>query len=106
MARLSKLQKEKRNWRNSKEWKSFRHKMNVKQKGIDPITGGKLSRGANLHHRHVTADEEEYKNISNEDDYVMLNLMTHKVLHFCYTYYKKYGRDFLDRIEQELNKWY
>ena len=80
--------------------------MNVKQKGVDPITGGKLSRGANLHHRHVTADEEEYKDISNEDEYVMLNLMTHKVLHWCYIYYRKYGREFLDRIEQELNKWY
>ena len=106
MARLSKLQKEKRNWRNSKEWKAFRQRMNAKQNGFDPITGRKLSKTANLHHRHVTADEEEYKDISNEDDYVMLNLMTHKVLHWCYVYYKKYGREFLDRIEKELNKWY
>ena len=106
LAKLSKLQKAKRSYRNSKEWKSFRHKMNVKQKGIDPITGGKLSKSANLHHRHVTADEEEYQNITNEDDFVMLNLMTHKVLHWVYTYYKKYGREFLDRIEDELNKWY
>ena len=106
LAKLSKLQKAKRSYRNSKEWKSFRHKMNVKQKGIDPITGGKLAKGANLHHRHVTADEEEYQNITNEEDFVMLNLMTHKVLHWVYTYYKKYGREFLDRIEEELNKWY
>lgn len=29
-----------------------------------------------------------------------------KMFQFLKTYYKKYGRDFLDRIEDELNKWY
>lgn len=106
MPKLSKLQKSKRNFRNSKAWKEFRHKMNVKQKGIDPITGAKLAKGCNLHHRHVTAGEDDYKDMSNEEDFVMLNSMTHKMLHWAYTYYKKYGREFLYRIEEELNRWY
>lgn len=103
---MNKTQKSKQNWRNSKAWKAFRHQMNVLQHCIDPITGSKLAKGAHLHHRHVTANTEEYTDISNTDDYVMLNCMTHKMLHFIYTYYKKYGRAVLDRIEEELNRWY
>ena len=103
---MNKSQKSKRNFRNSKAWKEFRHKMNVLQHGIDPITGAKLTKGSNLHHRHISAGEDDYKDMSNEDDFVMLNSMTHKMLHWAYTYYKKYGREFLDRIEEELNKWY
>ena len=103
---MNKSQKSKRNFRNSKAWKEFRHEMNIKQKGIDPITGAKLTKGCNLHHRHITAGEDDYKDISNEDDFVMLNSMTHKMLHWTFTYYNKFGREFLDRIEEELNKWY
>ena len=103
---MNKAQKSKRNFRNSKAWRTFRHEMNIKQKGIDPITGAKLTKGCNLHHRYITAGEDDYKDISNEDDFVMLNSMTHKMLHWTFTYYKKFGREFLDRIEEELNKWY
>ena len=103
---MNKLQKSKRNFRNSKVWKAFRHQMNVKQHGIDPITGSKLYKGCNLHHRNVTAGEEEYQDISNPDEFVMLNQATHKALHWIYTYYKKYGRKFLDNIEEELRKWH
>ena len=103
---MNKAQKSKRNFRNSKAWKEFRHKMNVLQHGIDPITGAKLAKGCNLHHRHITAGEDDYKDMSNEDDFVMLNSMTHKMLHFGYTYYKKFGREFLDRIEEEWKRWY
>ena len=103
---MNKAQKSKRNFRNSKAWRTFRHEMNIKQKGIDPITGTKLAKGCNLHHRHITAGDDDYKDISNKDDFVMLNSMTHKMLHFGYTYYKKFGREFLDRIEEEWQRWY
>lgn len=102
---MNRLQKAKRSFRASKAWKKFRHQMNVKQKGIDPITGAKLCKGANLHHRNITANEEEYGDISNEEDFIMLNSMTHKVLHFLYRYYKK-DPTVLDRIKEELDKWY
>ena len=103
---MSKLQKSKRSFRSSKAWKTFRSKIHVKQKGIDPITGAKLTKGCNLHHRHISASEDDYKDMSNEDDFVMLNSMTHKMLHWAYTYYKKFGLEFLDRIEEELNRWH
>lgn len=96
-------QKKKRNFRASKRWKDFRHKIYAKQKGIDPITGSKLIKGCNLHHRNLSADE--YENIDNEDDFVMLNHMTHEMLHFLYRYYKK-DTLILDRIKEELERWY
>lgn len=106
MSKMSKLQKAKRSFRSSKAWKAFRHKKYTDQKGIDPITCSKLGKGCNLHHRNISANEEEYTDISNEDDFVMLQSTTHKFLHWGYTYYKKYGREFLDRIEEEWSKWY
>lgn len=105
MSKMSKLQKAKRSFRASKAWKLFRHKINVKQKGIDPITGAKLTKGCNLHHRHITSDEEEYGDISNEEDFVMFNSMTHKALHWLYKYYQK-DPSIMDRIEEEFSKWY
>ena len=60
---MNKAQKSKRNFRNSKAWRTFRHEMNIKQKGIDPITGAKLTKGSNLHHRHITAGDDDYKDI-------------------------------------------
>lgn len=103
---MSKLAKSKRNFRNSKAWKDFRHKMNVKQHGLDPVTLAKLAKGCNLHHRHISADEDDYKDMSDEDDFVMLNILTHKMLHWGYTYYKKYGKEFLERLEEEWKRWY
>ena len=102
---MNNIQKLKRNFRASKIWRNFRHEMNVKQNGRDPITGSKLGKSANLHHRHVTAGGDEYKDLSNEDDYVMLLSSTHKMLHFIYTYWKK-DPSILQRIEEELKKWY
>lgn len=105
MSKLSKLQKAKRSFRASKAWKEFRHKMNVKQKGIDPITDKKLCKGCNLHHRHITANEEEYTNISKDEDFVMLNKQTHEFLHWLYKYWKD-DPAIIERIVDEFGKWY
>lgn len=102
---MNKNQKAKRNFRASKIWKLFRHQKYVEQKGIDPITKHKLYKGENLHHRHVTADTDEYQDISNPEHYIMLNSMTHKFLHWIYRYWKD-DPDILDRIEKELETWY
>ena len=102
---MNKVQKAKRNFRASKIWKAFRHKKNVEQKGIDPITKKKLYKGCNLHHRHVTADTDEYQDISNPDHYIMLNKQTHEFLHWLYRYWKD-DPDIIDRIIEEMEKWY
>ena len=102
---MNKNQKEKRNFRASKVWKAFRKKMMNKQKGIDPITKHKLYKFWNLHHRHVTADTDEYQDISNEEHYICLNKQTHEFLHWIYRYWKN-DPDILNRIEEELETWY
>ena len=76
-----------------------------KQKGIDPITKHKLYKGWNLHHRHVTADTDEYQDISNEEHYVCLNKQTHEFLHWLYRYWKN-DPEILERLEIELETWY
>lgn len=100
---MNEAQKKKRNFRQSKKWKDFRHQKNVEQKGIDPITKKKLCKGANLHHRNLNADE--YENIENTDDFVMMNHQTHECLHWIYRYYKN-DKDILNRIREELEKWH
>lgn len=100
---MNESQKKKRNFRASKKWKDFRHKKNVEQKGIDPVTKKKLRKGCNLHHRNLK--EEDYENITNEEDFVLLNKATHDFLHEIYRYYKD-DPTILDRIKEELDKWH
>ena len=66
-------------------------------------TKKKLFKGANLHHRNLNADE--YENIENTDDFVMLNHQTHECLHWIYRYYKN-DPEILNRIREELEKWH
>lgn len=74
-------QKAKNKFRATKKWKDFRDKKRKEQK-VDPITGAKLTRMANLH--HCDLDESHYEDISNEDNFVFLNQMSHKVVHFFF----------------------
>lgn len=105
MAKLSEKQKSKRNFRNSKAWKLFRHDKNVEQKGLDPITGCKLTKTANCHHKLLDLDEEEYKNISDPSKFVIVNSSTHDVIHWCLRYIKKY-KDLrvLDFLYEEVKR--
>lgn len=74
-------QKWKNKFRSSKAWKEFRTKLRHTQK-VDPITGQKLTRLANLH--HCDLNESHYEDLSNEDNFVFLNQMSHKVVHFFF----------------------
>lgn len=99
---MNDIQKMKRNFRNSKAWKEFKKKKKEEQGKYDPITGGKLSRTANLHHRDL--DEDHYTDISCSDNFVLLNHNTHEFLHWLYRYYQK-DPVIIERIEKELKKW-
>ena len=103
MAKLSDKQKDKRNFRNSKAWKLFRHEKNVEQKGLDLITGCKLTKTANVHHKIL--DEDKYKDISDKDNFIMINSSTHDTIHWCLRYIKKYGDlRVLDALYKEVEK--
>jgi len=88
-------QKWKTKFRASKEWKEFRDRMREKQK-VDPVTGAKLTRMANLHHKDL--DEANYTDLSDEDDFVFVNQMTHKCIHFLFS--KSKPKEWRRRIEK------
>jgi len=79
---MSYSQKDKTKFRASKKWKDFRDRIRHSQV-TDPVTGAKLGRMANLHHKDL--NEEHYEDLSNEDNFVFLNKMTHDVVHFLFS---------------------
>ena len=88
-------QKDKTKFRGSKKWRDFRDKKRKEQVN-DPVTGAKLTRMANLHHKDL--NEEHYEDISNEDNIVFLNKKTHDVVHFFFL--KSKPTEWRKRIER------
>lgn len=105
---MTESQKRKRAFQKSKKWREFRHRKNVSQKGLDPVTGKKLTKLANLH--HLDLDESHYTDIEDdiedESRFVLVNRKTHETIHFLFTYYKSdpgiIGR--LETILEEMKK--
>lgn len=93
-------QKSKAKFRSSKLWKSFKHIIGVKQKGLDFITHAKLRKYSALH--HIDLNPTNYTDLSNENNFVYLNNESHKLLHYLYTYYKK-DREVIDRLKDVLD---
>lgn len=85
---------DKQKFRASKEWKDFRKRKFAEQK-TDPVTGSKLTKMANLHHKDL--DESHYTDISNENNFVMVNQKTHEAIHLLFS--KKYPKQWRKRIE-------
>ena len=94
-------QKKKRNFRKCKAWKELRHKKNVEQKGLDPVTNKKLPKTATLH--HMDLDESHYELIGDETRFVMLNRQTHDTVHWLYRYYKN-DTSILERLKSVLDR--
>ena len=86
-------QNDKTKFRASKKWKDFRDEMRKEQK-TDPVTGQKLTRMANLHHKDM--DDSHYEDLSNKDNFVFLNQMTHKCVHFLFS--KVHPKQWRERI--------
>ena len=98
---MNEAQKKKRNFRNSKKWKDFRHKKNVEQKGLCFITHKKLPKGATLH--HLDLDDSHYSDISKPENFVYLCKSMHEVIHTIWRYYKN-DPEVIDRIIEVLEK--
>ena len=75
-------QKTKQKFRASKKWKDFRAKKRKEQEK-DPITGAKLGKTCNCH--HMDLDENHYEDLSNEDNFICMNKMSHDVIHFIFS---------------------
>lgn len=97
------VQNLKQKFRESNEWKEFRLKMAKVFNGKDFLTGSKLAKGFNLHHMRTQLDENQYCDISNQDEFLPLNSYSHKFIHYLFTYYKK-DKTVIDRLVQVLEK--
>ena len=98
---LNETQKAKKILRQTKAWKQLRHDKNVEQKGIDPITLGKITRTANCH--HLDLNDEHYTQIQDHSKFVLLNKMTHDMIHWLYRYYEK-DKGVIDRLKDVLDR--
>ena len=94
---MNEAQKSKRNFRNSKTWKDFKKKMKAECNGIDKITNHKLRKGWQLHHQCL--EEKEYQNLKR--GFLCCNNLTHKVIHWLWTYYQK-DPAIIDRLRKEM----
>ena len=97
---MNEKQKAKRNFRSTKVWKEFRKKMFKNCNGVDLITGHKLRKGYQLHHRNL--DETQYQNL-REDWFICINNQTHDFLHWLFRYYPK-DPAIIDRIKAEMER--
>lgn len=95
---MNEVQKLKRKFRQSKEWKSFRNFMKKKSDNKDAITLKPLRKGFQVHHQDM--DETKY-NVLNPDNFICVNNLTHKFIHWLYVYYIK-DPAIIDRIKAEM----
>ena len=80
-------QKDKTKFRKSSIWYKFKAYLKKRSKGNDEITGQPLHKGCNVHHLDI--NEENYRDLSNENHFVVVNKNTHNFIHWLYPIYKK-----------------
>jgi len=97
---MNETQKAKKKFRQTKEWRNFRKLMFSKSGKVDRITLKPLRKGYQLH--HLLLDETRYSEL-DENNFVCLNNLTHKFVHWLYTYFQK-DPAIIDRIRAELEK--
>lgn len=97
---MNEVQKKKRNIRKSKAWDAKRKSERKRAGNKDEITLKPLRRRWALHHEDL--DAENYGNLEG-DDFLCVNNLTHRCIHWLYTYYKD-DESILDRLECELER--
>lgn len=101
-ATLTEAALHKNDFRKSKRWWRFRTWLKSFQK-VDPITGSKLTKGANCHHKDMR--EENYENLDPKR-FVMLNAKSHQVVHFFFAMRDwRAGIKALEKILLEMEKY-
>ena len=92
------MKKEYNSFRQSKAWKDFRKQLITKQKTC-ALTGRKLLKGAHCHHMDMNKDN--YKDLSNEEHFIMLNKQSHDIVHF---FHGKDWRTYIENLTKILEK--
>lgn len=97
---MNDAQKMKRNFRKTQRWLAFKIFMKERCGAVDAITLKKLYKTWQLHHRNL--DESQYE-VLNPSHFLCCNNLTHKVIHWLWTYYQK-DPQIIDRLKEELEK--
>lgn len=97
---LTENQKKKRKIRSSKQWKQKRADERKRAGNLDEITLQKLRASWTLHHEDL--DPDNYDKLDN-DHFMCLNVLTHRMVHWLWTYYQK-DESILDRLECEMQR--
>lgn len=94
---MTEQEREKKRFRQRKEWLEFREQQRKKRK-IDGITGRKLVKCYELH--HMDLNPEHYTNL-DEENFIPLNKNTHKFIHWLYPYFLE-DEGVIDRLREVL----
>ena len=89
----------KKEFRKTKEWKEFSKCLKAERK-VDALTLAKLRKGSTSH--HLDLRPEFYKDLDPKK-FETLNMKSHDVVHFMYTYYCK-DPNILNRLKEILDK--
>ena len=101
--KITKEAKEKRSFRASAKWKSFRKKKFDDQGGKDYITLKPLTKCFHCHHGNLNADE--YQNLEDDQNFIALNKSTHETIHWCLRYVKAYhSMEVIERLVNEVRR--
>ncbi len=95
-------QKDKHKIRNSADFKKLKQRLIHKYGSIDFITGQELVEGKMTCH-HMDLNPTNYADYSNEDNFIMLNENTHRLIHQLYNFYEK-DETILEKFEKVLAK--
>lgn len=96
---MTDTQKMKRNFRGRKAWKLKKLHEKKRAEGKDEITLKPLRKGWQLHHEDLR--EEDYTVLNG--NFICLNNLTHKVVHWLWTYWKT-DKGIIDRLKREMEK--
>ena len=96
---MNDIQRMKRNFRNTKAFKEYKNKKAIECGNVDKITKKPLRKNFSFHHEDLL--EENYTVLN--DNFLCCNNLTHKMIHWLWTYYKT-DPQIIDRLRAEMDK--
>ena len=96
---MNDIQRMKRNFRNTKAFKEYKKKKAIECGKVDKITQKPLRKNFSFHHEDLR--EENYTVLN--DNFLCCNNLTHKMIHWLWTYYKT-DPQIVERLRAEMEK--
>lgn len=94
---MTESQKKKRKIRSGKKWQLKKLSEKKRADNKDEVTLKPLRAGWQLHHMNL--DENKYEDMTKS--FLCLNNLTHKMIHWLYTYYRT-DKQIIDRLKKAM----